>query len=172
LVRRYRKTGDARIFRSLVETTTPRVVRAVRRGCSSEADVDDVVQEVYLTVVRCLDDFDDKRCFQLWVNGIARNKVRKRQRDKARVMLPEAERVDSAEGPDETLENRELWEVVLDAVRALPACYRKVIELYYMECHSTAEIARRLGREPSTVRTQLRRGVQLLRNALPEAHYV
>lgn len=67
-------------------------------------------------------------------------------------------------------EEREDLSFVWDAVKALPAQYREVIHLFYHEGYSTSEIARMLGRKESTIRSDLRRGREKLKDVLKEAY--
>lgn len=53
----------------------------------------------------------------------------------------------------------------------LPAKYRSVIHLFYYEELTVEEIGRILNRKPATVRTQLTRGRELLRELLKEEDY-
>ena len=55
-----------------------------------------------------------------------------------------------------------------EALTHLPGKYRAVIHLFYYEGYQTEEIARILGRSPSTVRAQLTRARQKLRTLLKE----
>ena len=55
-----------------------------------------------------------------------------------------------------------------EALAHLPGKYRAVIHLFYYEGYQTEEIARILGRSPSTVRAQLTRARQKLRTLLKE----
>ena len=48
--------------------------------------------------------------------------------------------------------------------------FREVIHLHYYEGYSTEEIAKILGRNPSTVRSDLRRGREKLKAVLKEAY--
>ena len=54
------------------------------------------------------------------------------------------------------------------ALARLPGKYRSVIHLFYYEGYRTEEIARILGRSPSTVRAQLTRARERLRELLKE----
>ena len=54
------------------------------------------------------------------------------------------------------------------AMARLPGKYRAVVHLFYYEGYQTEEIARILGRSPSTVRAQLTRARQKLRELLKE----
>ncbi len=55
-----------------------------------------------------------------------------------------------------------------EALAHLPGKYRAVVHLFYYEGYQTEEIARILGRSPSTVRAQLTRARQKLRTLLKE----
>ena len=67
-------------------------------------------------------------------------------------------------------EGREDLSFVWDAVKELPVQFREVIHLHYYEGYSTEEIAKILGRNPSTVRSDLRRGREKLKTILKEAY--
>ena len=73
---------------------------------------------------------------------------------------------------EETLvaEKREDLRFVWEAVRALPEKYREVIHLFHHEGYSTAQIAKILGYKEATVRTNLRRGRQQLKEILKEEY--
>ena len=53
----------------------------------------------------------------------------------------------------------------------LPPKYRAVIYLHYYEGYTAPEIAQLLGRLPSTVSTQLRRGREQLKTLLEKEGY-
>ena len=59
---------------------------------------------------------------------------------------------------------------VWDAVRELPPSYREPIHQFYHEGCSTRQIAQILQRSEATVRSDLHRGRQLLREILKEAY--
>lgn len=67
-----------------------------------------------------------------------------------------------------TDEGREDLSFVWDAVRALPETARDVLHLFYYEGYSTAEIAEILGRKEATIRSDLRRARERLRDVLRE----
>ena len=55
---------------------------------------------------------------------------------------------------------------VWEAVKSLPVKYREVIHLFYHEGYQTVQIAKVLGRNESTVRSDLRRGREKLKEVL------
>ena len=67
-------------------------------------------------------------------------------------------------------ENREDLSFVWQAVRDLPEKYRAPVHLFYHEGYSTKQIAEILQRGEATVRSDLHRGRELLREILKEAY--
>ena len=59
---------------------------------------------------------------------------------------------------------------VWDAVKSLPVKYREAIHLFYYEGYSIKEIASILQRKESTIRSDLRRGREKLKNILKEEY--
>ena len=73
---------------------------------------------------------------------------------------------------EETLvaEDREDLSFVWEAVKALPEKYREVIHLYYQEGYPTKEISKILKCNESSVRSDLKRGREALKQVLKEAY--
>lgn len=73
---------------------------------------------------------------------------------------------------DESLvaENREDLSFVWNAVKELPQKYREILHLFYHEGYSSAEIAAILGKNESTIRSDLRRGRAKLKEVLKEVY--
>ena len=65
-------------------------------------------------------------------------------------------------------EQREDLSFVWDAVKSLPEKEREVVHLFYAEGYRTAEIAELLGRNESTVRSDLKRARDRLKDILKE----
>jgi hypothetical protein len=79
----------------------------------------------------------------------------------------EPEPVDRRPGPPEHAVHAELRSELDRALGRIEAPYADVLSLHLRSDLSPSEIAIRLGRSPDTVRSQLRRGLDLLRRALP-----
>ena len=73
---------------------------------------------------------------------------------------------------EETLvaEEREDLSFVWEAVKALPEKYREVLHLYYQEGYPTKEISKILNRNESSIRSDLKRGREALKQELKEAY--
>jgi len=67
-------------------------------------------------------------------------------------------------------ENREDLAFVWQAVKELPDIYREAVHLFYHEGYKTAQIAKITGRKESTVRSDLKRARDLLKEILKEGY--
>src|SRR5580704_197654 len=67
--------GETSAFRALYQRHRGDVARLVYRMLSGSADVDDVVQEVFVQVFRSLKDFRGQSKFSTWVHRVAVNVV-------------------------------------------------------------------------------------------------
>jgi RNA polymerase sigma-70 factor (ECF subfamily) len=129
-------------------------------------DLEDVVQEVFLTVHRLLPGFRGDAKVSTWLFRITENVVRHRRRkERWRRWLggaAEAERVASARPtPVEELERRQTAERVYRVLDRLPEKYRAVLILFEIDGASGEEIAQLTGTRLETVWVQLHRARKL-----------
>ena len=139
------------------------VLRLAYTYVHNMSDAEDILQE---TLIRYLENrpvFENEKHEKAWLfrvaanlskNKIAYNKIR--QTDQLEDQLIAQEREDLT--------------FVWDAVKRLPESYREAIHLYYYEGFPTAQIAEILGKKESSVRSDLRRGREKLREVLREEY--
>lgn len=134
------------------------------------ADVDDLVQETFMACLRNRDQLRDPEGFRSWLFGVAYNVLRmyyrRRVRDEARFDPQVSSVHDLAPGPSTWVRERAEERLLLDALRRLPLELQVVLELYYWEQLTSARIAEVVGRPHGTVRSQLRRGREQLREVM------
>jgi uncharacterized protein len=151
--------GDPAAFAALVERNRDRIEAVVERMVGGDAE--DVVQEALLRAYLGLSQLRDPARFDAWLCGIAVNlaKMRLRRRALERRLVAEP-------GPGGGFEERELLELVRDAVNVLPARQRDVVLMHYIDGLSCDEIAALLGSSPGAVRVRLHRARRQLRQQL------
>ena len=137
----------------------PAVYRLAYAMTRSRSDADDVFQEVFLRLHRSAPVFTNEAHRRSWLLRVTANCARSLLTSPWRRTLP-LEDVYTYTDPAET--------AVDEALAQLPGKYRAVVHLFYYEGYQTEEIARILGRSPSTVRAQLTRARQKLRELLKE----
>lgn len=152
------KSGDERAF-TLLHARYGGLVHSILLARAPHADVEDMVQDVFLKSWRQLSALRDAEAFGPWLSRIARNRAvdffRRRRNPEA---LPD----DVAREAPPSAEANE----ALDAIRALPEAYRETLLLRLVEGWTGPEIAARTGLTPGSVRVNLHRGMQLLRQRL------
>ncbi len=127
------------------------------------SDAEDVVQETLIKYIKTAPEFESEAHEKAWLLKVASN-LSKNKIDYNRIR--------QTDELNETLvaEEREDLSFVWEAVKGLPDNYRDVIHLFYHEGYQTREIASILGRKESTVRSDLKRGREKLREVLKEAY--
>jgi RNA polymerase sigma-70 factor (ECF subfamily) len=152
------RRGDRQAFARLYARYAA-MVHGILLARVPRIDVEDLVQEVFLTVFRRVGGLRRPEAFPGWLASIARN----RATDHCR-RLPKTEPLSedcAGEDPTET-EARE----ILSRIRTLPAAYRETLVLRLVEGMMGPEIAARTGLTPGSVRVNLHRGMALLRESL------
>jgi RNA polymerase sigma-70 factor (ECF subfamily) len=159
LVNRARGGEDAAFVR-LYERYA-RFIHGLLLARASSFDVDDLVQDVFLTAWKNLGSLRDPAAFGGWLSMIARNRATDaHRRTVATVALSgELQAAGTAGSEAEAL-------AVLDVIRSLPAAYRETLVLRLVEGMTGPEIAERTGLTPASVRVNLHRGMKLLREKL------
>lgn len=138
----------------------------VRRRIGDAHQADDIVGEVFLTMVRELPKY---RCrgipFRVWLYKLATTQICRWAR-KQRFVFTLKEMNDVADTrSDDASDDAEL-DGIRGALLNLPEKYQNVISLYYLEGVPVSDIARLLRRPEGTIKTWLRRGREQLRNRL------
>jgi RNA polymerase sigma factor (sigma-70 family) len=146
-----------------VDGSRERVTAVVARMVGRE-EAEDVVQEALLHAYLGLSRLREPARFTSWLCAIAVNLAKMRLRSRGR--RPELLGLrDNAGAP---AEDRELLELVRDAVELLPGGQRDVVLMHYVDGLSCAEIASVLGSSPGAVRARLHRARAQLRTELAD----
>jgi RNA polymerase sigma-70 factor (ECF subfamily) len=164
---RFFRSGDPVALAEVFDRTAPELLAVARHLVRDPHDAEDLVQTVFLVAIERRAAYQPGAGALPWLLGILTNAVRRARRAAAR--SPDAARLQArAEGgPVDSAMETELSTVLQEAVRGLPQPYRAVVDLHLRRGASAREIGELLGRAAGTVRTQLVRGLDHLRRALP-----
>jgi len=175
LIEQARK-GEAWAMDRLVREHRPAVARRVRRLCQNDADAEDVVQEVMLTLYRKLERFEGKASLATWLYRIATNAFLMHERRKRRDRLTFTERElyereagtfmwYAHEGTDgfTHVYERELQDAVSEAMETLPQPYRQILLLRRRDGLSLKEVSRLEKITVSSVKSRQYRAKQMLK---------
>jgi RNA polymerase sigma-70 factor (ECF subfamily) len=162
--------GDRAAFGGLYARYA-RMVHGILLARVPANDVDDLVQDVFLRALPRIGDLRDVTRFGPWLAAITRNRANDYHRQ-ARAVAAATESL-SAEDEEQlpaskTAPDREA-RMILAIVRSLPEAYREPLILRLVEEMTGPEIAARTGLTPGSVRVNLHRGMQQLREKLNQA---
>ncbi len=134
--------------------------------------VDDLIQATLLGLLESQHSYRAEAPFRSFVFGVAYNTLRNHYRrainDEARLDFGVSSIFDLAAGPSAALAKAQEQRLILHALRRIPVEHQVLLELYFWEPLSAAEIGAVLGVPEGTVRTRIRRAKDLLRAALGE----
>ena len=151
--------GDGSAFEELYRRFAP-VAHGIILARVPPAHVEDLVQEVFLSVHRRIRSLRDPNAFPGWLATIARNRAMDFHRH-----VPRTEELTEDSARREPEEENET-QGILAAIRALPEAYREPLLLRLVEGLTGPEIAQRTGLTPGSVRVNLHRGMQRLKEEL------
>ena len=139
------------------------ILRCAYSYLHNMADAEEILQETLIKLLTAAPRFESETHKKAWLLRVAANLSKNRIDYNALRVSDEL---------DENLaeEGREDLSFVWEAVKSLPVQFREVIHLHYYEGYSTAEIAKLLGRNPATVRSDLHRAREKLKSILKEAY--
>jgi RNA polymerase sigma-70 factor (ECF subfamily) len=153
------RDGDRAAFGQLYSEYAPMVHGLLLARVPASA-VDDLLQDVFVQALRRLETLRDFARFGAWIAKIARNRANDYFRNS-----PSEEPLNDLEPAANSSATGDAREV-LAAIRRLPDAYRETLVLRLVEGMSGPEIAARTGLTEGSVRVNLHRGMQQLRERL------
>ena len=169
--------GDARAFETLYERHALPVWRFVQRSVHDRALADDLVQDVWFSLIRQAPRYAPRARFRTWLFTLAHHRLVDHWRThKAHASLDadsddgaalaDTLAADSGFGPVRQLQSRERAQALLDALAALPLAQREAFLLQAEGGLSLAEIAQATGVSAETAKSWLRYARERLRHTL------
>lgn len=148
---------------SLLDLYGNSILRLAYSYLHNLSDAEDILQDTLVQYLKTRPVLESPAHEKSWLLTVAANL------SKNRISYNQVRQADELQ-EELVAEEREDLSFVWEAVKELPEKYREVIHLFHYEGYSTAQIAKILGRKESTVRSDLRRGRQRLKEILKEAY--
>ncbi len=156
--------GDQRAYAQFLERITPRLRRVAAIKCAA-SDVDDVVQEILVSIHKARHTYDGQRSIRPWLTSITKFRIadhlRKhyvQRRDKT-VDIDELEEI----LPDvtQTGADNESIDELLDGV---PENQQRILRLMHVEGYTAREIGVQMDMNESAVKVAAHRALKKIRN--------
>jgi RNA polymerase sigma-70 factor (ECF subfamily) len=187
LIERLRQ-GDMQALEAVMARYSGRVYRLAFGITRNNADAEEIVQDVFLTLFRKIDTFEGRSALGTWIYRVTANAAlikRRGKRVELEVLLEdylprfledghrEGDRAflcaDWSQGPDEVAQAVETRAILTQALERLPDTYRAVVLLRDLEGLSNEEAAEVLGETVASVKSRLHRARMALREQLTRA---
>ncbi|MGH7072834.1 MAG: sigma-70 family RNA polymerase sigma factor [Stellaceae bacterium] len=164
------QAGDSDAYRRLLSAISPYLRGLAARRHRDPRDIEDVVQDILLTLHAVRHTYDPTRPFGPWLHAIANRRLIDRIRRHARIrwrelpLLTEHETfpADQANLDDELSDRRELG----DAIATLPSSQRQAIQLLKLKEMSLNEAAAASGMTVAALKIAAHRGLRSLRKMI------
>ena len=187
LAGRFVKDRNEEAFNELVNRYGDKIYRTALRITHNPSDAQDVLQDVFIKLMKNLHTLRGESKFSTWLYRVAANAsfmhLRYEKKYKNEVSLEEyvsydedgvlkgVEIKDWSDRPDEVLLSKEAMEVIERALNELPVHHRVVVHLRDMEGLTNPEVAEVLGLSIKCVATRVHRARLILRDKLSDYFY-
>jgi RNA polymerase sigma-70 factor (ECF subfamily) len=180
---RLQKEREGVMSPHILRNCQQRAFRLAFRITRKQEDAEDAQQEALLKAHRNLDQFQGRARFTTWISRIAINEALMCLRKRRNVIhvpledvLPEDEAAPASfelhsniQDPETAYSQKELRNVLTQAISGLRPLHREVFLLRAVECLSVIETAKALQVSVSTVKTRMRRARRELKEILQNA---
>jgi len=164
------RRGDRRAGEALFERHYEPIARFFRNKVAGDSS--DLIQRTFLALVESQERFRGESSFRTFLFAVAHNVLgrhyRQKRRDGERLDFLTVSAHDLGPSPPSLLARRDEERILLTALRRIPLDYQVVLELYFWEKMTAAELAEVIGVPEGTARTRIRRAKQLLEIAIAE----
>ena len=159
--------GETETFEMLVSRYEKDLIRFLQSRIDHTQDVQDISQDIWLTVYQHLKTLKKPDQFGSWMFAIAKNTCRSYyKRKKPSVALSESH--GEVEHPDDEHLRRVNRRRIMDAVSSLSQILRRTVTLYYVAGYTTGEVSNSLNVPVGTVKRRLSDARKLLKTAIKD----
>jgi len=166
------QAGDGKSYSLLVEKYHRQLLNFIYRLVADERIVEDIAQEVFLSVYKSMRDFELRAGtpFSAWLFIVARNRCISELRKKSRLNVPledTMELVARGNSPEQEVIDNERLEAINASLGQLPEPYKSTL-LKTIDGVSLHEIALSDGVSPGTVKSRIFRAKGKIKSLLSE----
>jgi len=158
--------GESAAFDALIRKWAPPLQRYLLRVSHDQDIAQDLMQEVWLSVLRGIGALADCAKLRQWLFSIAHRCLMARLRSQYRLQIDPDISLDQLVDASDDSAHEDTRSMVLGGLALLPGAEREVLSLFYLQELPLAEIASVLAVPVGTVKSRLFRARNLLREQL------
>jgi RNA polymerase sigma-70 factor (ECF subfamily) len=158
--------GDTAAFEELFGRFQPRLRYFVRRLDQTGTDVEDLLQDIWLAVLRKITTLREPTMFPVWLYKIARNRVYRHSQKKRWIVRMPQEELAIPQEDDEPDFKTVMVDKIHKALIKIKPHHREVLTLHFLERMSYEAIAEVVGCNLGTVKSRMYYAKKSLRSEL------
>jgi RNA polymerase sigma-70 factor (ECF subfamily) len=162
------QNGDKQAYAALLRETAHLLRPWLSRRLSFESEVEDVLQEILISIHKARHTYDGQRPYRPWAYAIARFRLQDYLRSHYSDQLRQAVDIEDLENilHDDVTEPDFDYESISGEVRKLPGKQAAILQLMHQEGYTAKEVAAKLGMTESAVKVAAHRAYKVLRERL------
>jgi RNA polymerase sigma-70 factor, ECF subfamily len=160
--------GDTQAYAMLLKETARLLRPFLSKRIYASSEVDDVLQEILLSIHKARHTYDGKRPYEPWMYAIAKFRLQDHLRAHYADHLHDAEDLSELEEilPDDVTETGFNYESISMEVEKLPERQATILRLMHQEGYTAREVAEKIGMNESAVKVAAHRAYKILRERL------
>lgn len=160
--------GDQRAYADLLQQTSRLLRPFLAKRLIFSNEVDDVLQEILISLHKARHTYDGNRPYKPWVYAIAKFRLQDHLRTHYSDQLRHAVDFDELEEhlPEHVTETAISYESISGEVEKLPGKQAEILRLMHQEGYTAREVAKKLGMNESAVKVAAHRAYKVLRSKL------
>ena len=160
--------GDKHAYAEILQETSRFLRPFLAKRLSFTNEVDDLLQEILISIHKARHTYDGKRPYKPWVYAIARFRLQDYLRAHYSDQLHHADDLSELEDylHENVTESAITYESISGEVEKLPQKQAAILQLMHQEGYTAKEVAKKLGMNESAVKVAAHRAYRILREKL------
>ncbi len=160
--------GDQRAYAALLQETSRLLRPFLTKRLSFTNEVDDLLQEILVSIHKARHTYDGNRPYKPWVYAIAKFRLKDHLRAHYADQLRHADDLSEVEEylHDPVTESAISYESISGEVQKLPERQATILRLMHQEGYTAKEVAEKLGMKESAVKVAAHRAYKILKEKL------
>ena len=162
--------GDKRAYTEVLQETSRFLRPFLSKRLSQASEVDDLLQEILLSIHKARHTYDGERPYKPWAYAIAKFRLLDHLRAHYADHLHRAVELSEVENifPEHVTESGISYESISGEVHKLPGKQAAIVQMMHQEGYTAREVAEKLNMQESAVKVAAHRAYKVLRKALVE----
>ncbi len=162
--------GDRQAYAELLRETARMLRPYLSARLQSDAEIDDLMQEILLSIHKAKHTYDGKRPFKPWAYAIAKYRLQDHFRSYYSDRLRHAVDISEIDLLEPVTESGFNYESIRGEIEMLPEKQADILRMMHKEGYTAREVAQRLGMGESAVKVAAHRAYKALRKKLDGRH--